>query len=445
LPVSQARRRSPSLAARVRSWQVWQLPRRLILTLAVVELAAATTATVAFVVADLTGAQLGRLALLLVLSLGFEESARNIARLRFRLVQTGYVDMTSVWFFAAVFALQQAYVLVLVVVVRVYLWVRQQRGTTPGYRQVYSIVALTLSCQAAAAVMGLIRDDAKVPSFPIAAAITAAGILVYTTVNRLFVYGAMCVARGKIDPKLLVGDWEDNGLELATLCLGGLTGLALLHQPALAALAILPTFALQRGALVKELELAAAQDAKTGLLNAIAWQHIAKRELSRAEREHKPTTILIIDLDFFKSVNDNFGHVLGDAALRGVGECLREELRGYDTVGRFGGEEFVAVLPDVDELEAALIAERLRQRIGGTEIAKFAAHSPQPERTAATDKTLSTSIGVACYPEHGIELEQLLVAADSALYRAKRTGRNRVEFANNGASGSGNPQTVPQP
>jgi diguanylate cyclase (GGDEF)-like protein len=443
VPVPQARRRKPSIPARIRSWQVWRLPRRLILALAVVELGAVAAAVMAFLTVELTGAALGRLALLLVLSLGFEESARNIARLRFRLVQTGYVDMTSVWLFAAAFALEQAYVLVLVVVLRVYLWARQQRGTTPGYRQVYNGVAYALSCQAAAAVMGYIRGDATQPRLSTAAAMTVAGIVVYTVVNRLLVYGAMCIARGKLDVKLLVGDWEDNGLELATLCLGGLTGLALTYQPALAALAVLPTFALQRGALVKELELAAAQDAKTGLLNAIAWQHVAKRELSRAEREHKPTTILIIDLDYFKSVNDNFGHILGDAALRGVGECLHEELRDYDTVGRFGGEEFVAVLPDVDELEAALIAERLRQRIGTTEIAKFAAHSPQPERTATTDKTLSTSIGVACYPEHGVELEQLLVAADSALYRAKRAGRNRVEFASNGVSGSGSAWTVP--
>jgi diguanylate cyclase (GGDEF)-like protein len=409
----------------------------------VVGVAAGATPTLAVLTAELIGGQVWRLALLLVLSLGFEESARNIARLRFRLVHTGYVDMTSVWFFAAAFTLQQVYVLVVVVVLRLYLWFRQQRGTTPGYRQVYNSVVLALTCQAAAAVMSAIRGD-KVPSFGTAAAMTLAGIVVFTTVNRLLIYGAMCIARGSLDVKLLVGDWEDNGLELATLCLGGLTGLALASQPALAVLALLPTFALQRGALVKELELAAAQDAKTGLLNAIAWQHLAKRELSRAEREHKPTTILIIDLDDFKAVNDNFGHILGDAALRGVGECLREELRGYDTVGRFGGEEFVAVLPDVDELEAALVAERLRRRIGATAIATFAAHSPQPERTAATDKTLSTSIGVACYPEHGMELEQLLVAADSALYRAKRTGRNRVEFATNGTSGSGTVWTVPQ-
>src|SRR5947209_2123265 len=100
------------MAARVRSWELWRLPRRLILTLTVVELAAVAAGTGAFLTVELTGSQLGRLALLLVLSLGFEESARNIARLRFRLVQTGYVDMTSVWFFAAAFALQQAYVLV---------------------------------------------------------------------------------------------------------------------------------------------------------------------------------------------------------------------------------------------------------------------------------------------------------------------------------------------
>jgi diguanylate cyclase (GGDEF)-like protein len=268
------------------------------------------------------------------------------------------------------------------------------------------------------------------------AAVVAVGIVTFTVVNRGLVYGAMSLARGSLDLKLLVGTWDDNGLETATLFLGGLTGIALIHEPILAALAVLPTFVLQRGALVKELEFAASQDAKTGLLNATAWQHLAKRELSRAQREQKTATILIVDLDHFKSVNDDFGHVLGDAALRGVGDCLRAELRDYDTVGRFGGEEFVAVLPDVDEMEAALIAERLRERIATTGIASFAAHGRDPGLAAASDKTLSSSIGVACYPEHGTELEQLLVAADSALYRAKSRGRNRVEFAGTDARGT---------
>jgi diguanylate cyclase (GGDEF)-like protein len=427
------RRRSPSLLARVRAWQLWQQSPLLIVVLLTVELLALGCAVAAFAHVEVTASALPRLGVLLILGIGFEECALKIGRLRFRLIRTGYVDMTSVWLFAAAIALDQAYVVVIVVVLRAYLALREQGGTN-AYRQVFNGCATALTCQAGAAMMALTAAHVGQPLQP--AAVVAVGIVTFTVVNRGLVYGAMSLARGSLDLKLLVGTWDDNGLETATLFLGGLTGVALIHEPILAALAVLPTFVLQRGALVKELEFAASQDAKTGLLNATAWQHLAKRELSRAQRERKTATILIIDLDHFKSVNDDFGHVLGDAALRGVGDCLRDELRDYDTVGRFGGEEFVAVLPDVDEMEAALIAERLRERIATTGLASFAAHSRDPELAAVSDKTLSSSIGVACYPEHGTELEQLLVAADSALYRAKSRGRNRVEFASADARGT---------
>jgi diguanylate cyclase (GGDEF)-like protein len=434
VPTSTSRRRnSPSLLARVRAWELWRQSPLLIAVLLSVELLALGCAVAAFLHVEITASSLLRLGLLLVLGLGFEACALKVGRLRYRLIRTGYVDMTSVWQFAAAIALQQAYAVVLVVVLRVYLAVREQ-GDANAYRQVLNGAATALTCQAGATMMALTRAHVAQPLQP--AAVVAVGIVTFTVVNRGLVYGAICLSRGSFDLSLLVGTWDDNGLETATLFLGGLAGVALIHDPVLAALAVLPTFVLQRGALVKELELAASQDAKTGLLNAIAWQHLAKRELSRAQREKKTATILIVDLDHFKSVNDDFGHVLGDAALRGVGDCLRGELRDYDTVGRFGGEEFVAVLPDVDEMEAALIAERLRERIAATSIASFAAHSRDPEFAAASDKTLSTSIGVACYPEHGTELEQLLVAADSALYRAKDRGRNRVEFAGTDARGT---------
>jgi diguanylate cyclase (GGDEF)-like protein len=251
----------------------------------------------------------------------------------------------------------------------------------------------------------------------------------YLVINRLLVFGVICLANAKLNLRVLIGTASEIGFEAGTLSLGGLTALALSVQPALAVLALLPTYALQRGALVRELEVAASQDPKTGLLNPVAWQTLAKRELSRAAREDHPATVLIIDLDHFKLVNDGWGHVVGDAVLRGVAQCLREELRDYDTIGRFGGEEFVAILPDVDELHGALIAERLRVRVGDLLIAACAESVNAPIVAALLEQRLSASIGVACFPEHGLELEHLLVGADAALYRAKDRGRNRVEFA----------------
>jgi diguanylate cyclase (GGDEF)-like protein len=212
--------------------------------------------------------------------------------------------------------------------------------------------------------------------------------------------------------------------------------LAILHEPWLAVLVVAPMMALQRGAWVRELETAATIDSKTGLLNAIAWEHVAKRELARAEREHTQLAVLIIDIDRFKLVNDRWGHLVGDAVLRGVGKCLSTEVREYDTVGRFGGEEFVAVLPAAGEVDALVVAERLRAKVHSLRVSDIVEHVD-----ADGDDTLAVSIGVACLPSDGAELTDLLHSADGALYKAKDRGRNRVLLADRGA---GEPERLPQ-
>jgi diguanylate cyclase (GGDEF)-like protein len=201
------------------------------------------------------------------------------------------------------------------------------------------------------------------------------------------------------------------------------------NEPWLTPLVLMPMILLQRGALIRELETVASTDAKTGLLNAIAWEQLAQRELSRSSRDQMSVAILIIDLDRFKAVNDVYGHLAGDVVLREIGRCLTAELRDYDTVGRFGGEEFVALLPEVGAAEAAIIAERVRARINTLRMSVLA-----PDTQTEYDNTLSASIGVACFPGDGSELQELLHAADGALYVAKNSGRNRVEFAKSGGS-----------
>ena len=103
-------------------------------------------------------------------------------------------------------------------------------------------------------------------------------------------------------------------------------------------------------------------------LNATTWEQLAQREIARAEREHSRLAIFILDLDFFKNVNDQHGHLVGHAALVDVAQCLTHELRTYDVIGRFGGEEFVALLPDIDLPEARRVAERIRERIAAVSI-----------------------------------------------------------------------------
>ena len=128
----------------------------------------------------------------------------------------------------------------------------------------------------------------------------------------------------------------------------------------------------------------------------------------------------MVDLDYFKRVNDTYGHVAGDVVLKAVADTLRGQVRDYDLVGRFGGEEFAVLLPGTSESGAVTAGERIRGAIAAmiTEVPLDGTH--------AEVNGLTVSIGCAVHPSAGDTLEKLLLAADTALYRAKSAGRNRV-------------------
>jgi diguanylate cyclase (GGDEF)-like protein len=164
-------------------------------------------------------------------------------------------------------------------------------------------------------------------------------------------------------------------------------------------------------------------DSKTGLLNAGTWESEAAAEISRTLRTRSPLSMALIDIDHFKAVNDTYGHLVGDMALRALGAALSDELRDYDVAGRFGGEEFVILLPQTDEADALGIAERLRMRIAGMSI------PIDDEARPGHCLSLTVSVGVAALDPAGGELTDLLTAADAALYYAKQTGRNKTHVA----------------
>ena len=126
----------------------------------------------------------------------------------------------------------------------------------------------------------------------------------------------------------------------------------------------------------------------------------------------QPVSLILLDIDHFKRVNDEHGHDAGDSALRLLAGALREEVRGVDTAARYGGEEFAIILPQAGEEGALVVAERLRSRIERTEVPGVGC--------------ITASIGVATFPLHASSRELLVTTADRALYQAKRTGRNRV-------------------
>ncbi|MGH9717092.1 MAG: GGDEF domain-containing response regulator [Candidatus Acidiferrales bacterium] len=164
----------------------------------------------------------------------------------------------------------------------------------------------------------------------------------------------------------------------------------------------------------EELRFRASHDVLTSLANRAAVLEAAQRESSRQSRDGCPFGVIIIDLDHFKSVNDTYGHLCGDAVLREAAHRLSDSVRDYDTVGRYGGEEFLVIAPATDGLGTLALAERIRQAI------------EQPAfQTAAGPVRITASCGVATSNcECPLSPEELLHVADEALYRAKSRGRN---------------------
>ncbi|GKS94868.1 diguanylate cyclase [Acidovorax sp. SUPP2825] len=176
----------------------------------------------------------------------------------------------------------------------------------------------------------------------------------------------------------------------------------------------------ERNSLIAQLREQSNTDFLTGLPNRRAFFDAAESVLAQARRHGFGVVIVILDVDRFKMLNDQWGHAVGDQALVSVARALRAELRLGDLVGRFGGEEFVVLLSHCDPAHGVRLAERLREVVANLQLLLPA--SPEPLRVTA-------SFGVADSGRHGLVLDQLLSEADAAMYRAKETGRNRVVLA----------------
>jgi len=163
-------------------------------------------------------------------------------------------------------------------------------------------------------------------------------------------------------------------------------------------------------------------DELTGLLTSKSFFSELRREAARAEAEDMPFCVLMMDIDYFKEVNDTYGHLVGSETLEEVGEVIKKSLRAGDVGARFGGEEFAAFLLDADYGQGMIAAERVRVAIQKHEFPAVRRDGAEPIKT----HHITISIGVASYPEDGRDPLQLVEMADSALYRAKRNGRNQV-------------------
>jgi diguanylate cyclase (GGDEF)-like protein len=180
------------------------------------------------------------------------------------------------------------------------------------------------------------------------------------------------------------------------------------------------------GNAMARIKLISETDALTRTYNVRAFNALARRECAIADRYNRAFSLLMVDSDSLKKVNDTHGHEAGDRLIQTVARCMRDTLRTTDILGRYGGDEFMCLLPETASAGAAVVAERIRSRIAETPL-------------TAGSQTISTSvsIGVAAYREHGDSLDAIAKSADRALYAAKARGRNRVAVFEPGMAASG--------
>ena len=167
--------------------------------------------------------------------------------------------------------------------------------------------------------------------------------------------------------------------------------------------------------LFEELKSQAVTDSLTGLYNRRYFEEYLKKEVTRSLRQHQPFSIIGLDLDHLKQINDNNGHAFGDLAIKTVAQVLKNNARSIDTAARMGGEEFNVILPGVDSEGALIAAERIRKALETTEL-EVIGH-------------VTASIGVATFLEHADNMEDIMELTDQAMYESKRNGRNRVTLA----------------
>ncbi|MBK9203293.1 MAG: sensor domain-containing diguanylate cyclase [Candidatus Obscuribacter sp.] len=173
--------------------------------------------------------------------------------------------------------------------------------------------------------------------------------------------------------------------------------------------------AIENAELHQEREKQAVTDGLTGVNNRRSFNENLQKEFERAKRYDQPLSLVIVDLDFLKKINDQYGHMAGDEAIRSIGGVLKLSSRSTDFVARYGGEEFCLLLPNTGIEMAEQLAERLRRKIN--------------EITVTGYGNISASLGVSNFPLHCNDAEELFGTADAALYKAKQGGRNCVKVA----------------
>lgn len=405
-----------------RRWALWKNPTRVIVFVVCWESLLATV--LAWGVATARPADKAdwtRFAILAGCAATYMLLTRRQEERRRNRLQAVYIDFTGIWVFPAALLLPLHATLLLLALVGALRWANFRR---PPHRFVFSLFTTALAAMVAGALFGRFEPLGQTP--PAIGFWILAGIgLVYGGIQALVTGIVRLLGDPSHTPvRTALGSVTDNMYDAATIALGTVAAVLLLHLPPAMLILVFLSVLGNGFAEISQLQEEARTDVKTGLLNMRGWTETAERSFMRTAKGGRGPALLMIDLDHFKWINDNYGHPAGDDVIAQVGRLIVKAIRPTDVVGRFGGEEFVVLLTDADQAAAGQAAERIRTAIARSTITTTGRRGAP---VAIAERT--TSIGVAVHPQHGGTLEAILRAADAAVYEAKDRGRNQVRFA----------------
>jgi len=321
-----------------------------------------------------------------------------------------------VFLLAAALLLPPELVVLLGVVQNIPEWLKERYT---WFVQSFNICNFTLNTIGAWAANHLIvTSDGLIPNDDARFALGAGAACMFFVFSNHFLLGSMLrIGRGFTFRETQLFSLESLSTDLVLTTLGVALATFWDLNPWLIPVALSPLLVLHRSLSVPQLQAEARVDPKTGLFNARHFATALNEELARAARFNRPMSLIMADLDLLRDINNTYGHLAGDAVLKGIAEVFRAQLRHYDVPARFGGEEFSILLPETPPEQALEIAERIRRAVAEREY---------EVETASEPIRATVSIGVAGFPKDAMDANELIHQADLAVYRAKLQGRNRV-------------------
>jgi diguanylate cyclase (GGDEF)-like protein/putative nucleotidyltransferase with HDIG domain len=323
---------------------------------------------------------------------------------------------TNVFLIPAILLLPPELVVAVAIIMHLPSWLKNR---TAWYREFFNICNYVLATLAAWGVVKLVLGlDGLIADANLRFAVAGmACSIVLVGINHAALAPMLMLGEGHSIRESKLFSFHGLSTELVLAALGVVLATFWHVNPWLIPFALSPILLIHRSLSVPKLEAEARVDSKTGLFNARHFGLALNEEIVRAQRFGRPLALIMADLDLLRDINNSYGHLAGDAVLKGVADVFRSELRHYDVPARFGGEEFSILLPETSVEEAMEIAERIRKAVAERSI--DVETSSQPIRA-------TISIGVAAYPRDGQDANELIHQADLAVYRAKLQGRNRV-------------------